>query len=270
MNISLFDFEEKFKSITIISLKDCSSKDYKESRYTILGYRADDIKSFIYKPYLELETKSKIEFLNSIILYSKISESVSWALYKLEEFNIEELIQNKNILLNWANIIENWWHCDQLSSIYNQILDNHRLFFKELQSFNSFSYPWHRRLSVTSLYYYAKNCKKPLPLEMTLPLIERLLSDEHYYVQKAVGWTLREMSQINYEHTLKFLKIHAKHIAPAGFSTALEKIKEKDKTYIKELRKKDNSNPHEFEAHHTPFSISSHKLKEDIHNHLRN
>ncbi|MFT4244246.1 MAG: DNA alkylation repair protein [Candidatus Woesearchaeota archaeon] len=269
MNISLEHFEEEFKSITTTSLKDCSSKDYQQTRYVLLCYRAQDIKSFVYEPYLELNDISKIEFLNSIILHSQISEIVTWALYEVDKINIEILIQQKKILLNWANSIENWWHSDQLSSIYNKILSNNRIFFKDLRQFNNFSSPWHRRLSITSLYYYAKSCKDPLPLEMTLPLVEKLLVDENYYVQKGIGWTLREMSQINYNQTLEFLKIHTKHIAPAGFSAALEKINEKDKEYIKQLRKKENSNPHEFEAHHSPLTIKYHKLKLDIHNHLR-
>lgn len=269
MNISLEHFEEEFKSITTTSLKDCSSKDYQQTRYVLLCYRAEDIKSFVYEPYLQLNSISKIEFLNSIILYSKISESVIWALYEVDKLDIELLIQQKKILLNWSYIIENWWHSDQLSSIYNKILSNNRIFFKDLQQFNDFSSPWHRRLSITSLYYYAKSCKNPLPLEMTFPMVEKLLFDEDYYVQKGIGWTLREMSQINYNQTLEFLKIHAKHIAPAGFSATLEKITQKDKEYIKQLRKKENSNPHEFEAHHSAFTIKSHNLREDIHNHLR-
>lgn len=268
MHISLKDFETQFTSLNPKSLKDCSSADYQNTKYKVLCYRAEDIKGFSYTPFDELPENSKLEFLNSIILHSSISESLIWALYKAEKLDIDTLISNKKMLLNWSYMIENWWHSDQLSSIYNKILDNNRVFFKDLQAMSNFSSPWQRRLSMTSLYYYAKNCKNPLPVEMTLPLIEKHLHDEEYYVQKGVGWTLREMSQINYKQTLEFLKVHAKHIAPAGFSAALEKIDAKDKEYIKQLRKKDSSNPHEFEAHHSN-TIKSHHIKHDIHNHLR-
>ena len=125
---------------------------------------------------------------------------------------------------------------------------------------NKFSSLWQRRLSITSLYYYAKQCKNPIDVKLALPLVEHLLLDDEYYVQKGVGWTLREMSQIDYKKTLEFMKIHVKHIAPAGFSASIEKLNEEDKQYIKDLRKKEKSNPYEFEAHEEN-TIKSHYLK---------
>ncbi|MFP4402402.1 MAG: DNA alkylation repair protein [Candidatus Nanoarchaeia archaeon] len=257
---SLQDFETQFKQHPISTLKDCSSQDYQESTYTMLCYRANDIKSFQYMPYSNIENQSKLEFLNSLIVHSTISEVVTWALYEVELFEISELITQKKMLINWSYQIENWWHCDQLSSIYNKVLSSKRIFFKDLLAMSNFSSLWQRRLSLTSLYYYAKQCSNPLPLDMTLPLVEKLLLDEEYYVQKGVGWTLREMSQIDYDKTLDFLKIHTKHLSSASFSAAIEKLNAEDKLYIKELRKTQNSNPHEFQAHES-HEINYHHLK---------
>jgi 3-methyladenine DNA glycosylase AlkD len=263
---SLQDFEIKFKDNPVSSLKDCSTSDYQESSYTILGYRAHDIKSFQYPPYNQLPSQAQFEFLNTLIIHSQISEVVTWALYKVEECDSNELINNKRMLINWSYTIGNWWHCDQLSSIYNTLLSSHKIFFKDLQSLNTFSSAWQRRLSITSLYYYAKLCKNPIPLKMAIPLVEKLLLDTNYYVQKGIGWTLREMSQIDYNETLTFMRIHAKHIPTAGFSASIEKLHSNHKNELKQLRKKEESNPYEFRAHEDE-SIQYHHLK---HHHREN
>lgn len=260
MNFTLQEFESAFKNHSNYKTKKCSTKDYKSSKYKILSYRNSEIQSFKSEEYDLLDNREKLEFLNHIILYSSISECVSWAFYKTQDLPTQELISNKRLIFNWSYTIENWWHCDHLSSIYNSILSKDRLFYKELQAMNKFSSLWQRRLSITSLYYYAKVCVNPIDIKLALPLVEHLLLDEEYYVQKGIGWTLREMSLIDYQITLDFMKLHAKHIPSTGFSTSIEKLANKDKEELKHIRKQNSSNPHEFKGH-SDNTINHHPLK---------
>lgn len=244
------EFEYEFKKIEYSKLKDLTSQDYKESKLKFLGYRAPEIKSFKYQYYLELyDIEEKVSFLEIIFKQSKYSECKSWALYELDKIDVQELVLYKPILISMVDYVENWWHCDQLSSICFKLLQVNRIFFSNLQSFSRYSSLWHRRLSLTSLYYYAKQNSNPIPYEMGISIVESLLNDEEYYVQKAIGWTLKEMSELYYDKTLKFLQIHIKHIPSAGYSTSLEKLKNKDKVELQEIRKRGVSNKYEFHAH---------------------
>ena len=248
MNSQLRVFETQF-SKTYESVKVNTTRDYKESKYQFLGFRAKDVRKFKYEYYSNLSSDLKIQFLEILIKQSQISEVVSWALYRLEEFSVDELIKYKIIIISFANYIENWWHSDQLSLIYAKILDNHKLLFQSLQHFNKSQNPWLKRLSLTSIYHYSISRISPLPFEMSSPLVERLLLDEHYYVQKGVGWILRELSNLYYDKTLHFLRLHIKHIKAITFATSIEKLKDVHKNELKEIRKKEVSNRYKFHSH---------------------
>jgi 3-methyladenine DNA glycosylase AlkD len=70
-----------------------------------------------------------------------------------------------------------------------------------------------------------------------LPLVEKLLDDEHYFVQKGVGWTLRELSVIYHDVTWQFLIKHHTRISGAAFTAAAEKLSPAKKEKLKDLRK---------------------------------
>ena len=70
-----------------------------------------------------------------------------------------------------------------------------------------------------------------------LPLVERLLFDEDYYVQKGVGWTMREACNVSPERAYRFVLRRAGDIHPDAFSAALEKMNATQKASIKERHK---------------------------------
>ena len=259
MNSQLKLFEKEF-SHSAKRGKSKDTSDYLDSRYEFLCFKAADVRKFKYEYYDKLDTEQKMVFLDILIKQSNISEVVSWALYRLDEFDIEDLIKHKRIILSFADMIENWWHSDQLSSVYSKMLDTHKVLFDSLRNFNNSQRPWLKRQSIVSLYYYSSMRKHPLPFEMAIPLVEKLLLDEDYYVQKGVGWTIRELSQLYYNKTLDFMRVHAKHISSTAFSTAAEKLEEQDKEELKAIRKKGVSNKYEFHGHRDE-EISDHDLK---------
>ena len=57
-----------------------------------------------------------------------------------------------------------------------------------------------------------------------MSLVENLLLDTDYYVQKAVGWVLHECSAIYPAQTLDFLTKQANKISAIAFTTAIKKL----------------------------------------------
>lgn len=68
-------------------------------------------------------------------------------------------------------------------------------------------------------------------------LITPLLSDEEYYVQKGVGWALREMYNAYPRETLFYFHEHIHEITSIAFTAAMEKMKPAEKDKLKALRK---------------------------------
>lgn len=146
------------------------------------------------------------------------------------------------VISRWSKRIENWAHSDSLSSLYVRILEQqqHKV-FPTLLRWNKSPHPWLRRQSVVSILYYSSARHAVLPFEKIIPLVKNLLHDEEYYVQKGVGWTLRELSNVHPGKTRKFLVEHAEHIHPAAFGAAVEKVSAKEKELLKALRRRHRS-----------------------------
>ena len=91
---------------------------------------------------------------------------------------------------------------------------------------------------MVGLLYYSQARSKVLPIGKMLPLAKNLIGDEDYYVQKGVGWTLREIGNLNQKQMLLFVKKHLNSLSAIAFSTAMEKIDSKTKLQFKQERKK--------------------------------
>lgn len=151
--------------------------------------------------------------------------------------NYELACKFREELLGWAGDLTNWAHSDGLSSVYVQFLETYgKPIDQRFRDWNTSENPWLRRQSVVSLLYYARQRKRPVSAGRVLGAIEPLLGDEHYYVQKGVGWTLREVYQVDEARTMKFIQKHLHAIQPAAYSAAVEKVSAAQKKVLRDLR----------------------------------
>lgn len=147
-------------------------------------------------------------------------------------------------LKKWAERIDNWAHADTLSGIYARILeDDPKLVYPTLLKWNSSSNPWFRRLSIVSLLYYSSQRSKVLPFKKIISLVKPQLDFDHYYVQKGVGWTLRECGNVYPDETFAFIERHVGKISATAFSAAVEKLTMKQRDQLKRLRKNQRRRP---------------------------
>lgn len=143
-----------------------------------------------------------------------------------------------NTLKSWVNRLENWEHADALCYLYSFLYETHpKLVEPTLRQWNTSKNSWKRRASIVSTIYYASKNRKAPPLKIVLSLIEPLLKDNDEYVQKAVGWQLRECYNLHPEKTLAFIKKHLTDLSAISFSYATEKLSKEQKAPLKERRK---------------------------------
>lgn len=151
---------------------------------------------------------------------------------------IEELHKKHKRLIKWANRIDNWAHSDELSSIYSKLLEyDQKSLLPTFEKWNRSKNPWLKRQSMVGLLYYSR-CRKQVPdVKLILRFIDRHIHDDHYYVQKAVGWTLRECWNIYPKQTFKYLCQNAINIPSGGWTAATEKLSKRDKELVMSLRR---------------------------------
>jgi 3-methyladenine DNA glycosylase AlkD len=156
---------------------------------------------------------------------AKYHESKMQSLYWLANIkDVDMLIDFWPVISKWADSIDSWDTSDNLSSIFTRLLERSKhIIYPTLVEWNVSKNPWHRRQSIVSLLYYSRLRKIVLPHNLLLPLIENLIDDPHVYVQKGVGWSLRECHNVHPQATKQFIRKHATHISAIAFSAAAEK-----------------------------------------------
>jgi len=141
-------------------------------------------------------------------------------------------------LSTWSSRVDNWAHADQLAGIYSSLLaQGNAGVYAQLAEWNATDDQWLRRLSLVSLIHYTGKNAVFLPPAHVLPLVSACLSDERYYVQKAVGWVLREMGRVYPQEIRDYLVAHLAHMSGIAFSRAIERRDEVERAAMSAARK---------------------------------
>jgi len=149
-----------------------------------------------------------------------------------------ELLEMWPVIVNWQDSVDDWGLCDALAKIYTKILEvNEAVVYTQLKAWNTDPDLWKRRQSVVSLLYYSRTKKRFLTFNQIEQLITPLLADKEYYVQKGVGWSLRELRNVYPDETFAWLKTHITLVSSIAFTIALEKIDDDARAELKALRK---------------------------------
>ena len=101
--------------------------------------------------------------------------------------------------------------------------------FRELLRWTRSANPWRRRIALYALHDFvlAKELDKPFRL------LEKLVYDEEFWVQRAVGTWLRECWKRDEPHTKAFLRRHAKGLPAIVITVATERA---PRAFREELR----------------------------------
>jgi 3-methyladenine DNA glycosylase AlkD len=187
-----------------------------------------------------LQLQEQLYIWDYIWHQSDVFEIKSQALFFLDKYysKVDALLL-WNTIKQWTSTIDNWAHSDGLSKIYSHMLELlGKNVYAQLEKWNTSSNPWERRQSIVSLLYYRRNRKVFLAFEAYISLIDLLLTDKNYYVQKGIGWTLRELLQQYESETFEYIMAHAHLITSTAYYATAEKMTETQKEQFKLLRKK--------------------------------
>jgi len=150
---------------------------------------------------------------------------------------VSETLQHHKLILGWLARVDNWAHSDELSSHYARMLEHDpQLLLPVFKKWNGAKNPWVKRQSMVGLLYYSRSRKKKPPVKTLLDSIERHIEDENYYVQKGVGWALREAWNVYPGPTYTYLRKNAGRIPPAGWTAATEKLSPAEKKDLSQRR----------------------------------
>ena len=202
-------------------------KNYMSTPYAFTyGLKVPDSRE-IAKEYKDLEMYDMYNLFDEL-WNSGNHEEMSLGIHILQLYRKKYNRETWEFLKKRLEKARTWDHVDWLATdIVSEMLVDGIIENKEIKEMAESRNPWFRRMAIESTYKLIKKNK----LDLTFLLAEKLVYDEDKFVQKGVGWMLREAGKRQRIGVRDFIIRHIDMKATA-FSYATEKMKE-----LREMRK---------------------------------
>ncbi len=206
--------------------------------------RVPEVRALLKTPLLKniqaLPNRQALDIWHHVYLNTPSYDLGSRALYFYQYKTLGKPEFNK--LKTWLKRVDCWEHSDDLSKIFADTLEQQPDWvLPVLSKWNRARNPWQRRQSVVALLEYTQKRKQVQPYDTLISFVEPLLDDQEYYVQKGVGWTLREIYNAYPEEMTAFFSDRYPDIKPTAWSAATEKLDKKLKKELNSRRKTSRS-----------------------------
>jgi len=202
-------------------------KGYMVTKLNLCGLKVPVMRTIAKKHIKGIDFKEAFPVIK-LLLKSKTFEDISVGLYMLEnyeDFLVEDEKYYWKFLENFIERIDNWCHSDYSCAVRNKLLQRNPKRISDLKKWASSKNPWKRRAALISLMKWCKGYSVVASKTDTLWIVNQLIEDKDYYVQKAVGWVLREVGVKYPDLVFNYLKKNDHKITSTIRSTAMEKLK---------------------------------------------
>jgi 3-methyladenine DNA glycosylase AlkD len=185
-----------------------------------------------------LSPAAQYEIIEHVWFKAVTFEARALALFWLDKQDVDFLVSKTKFLVAWVDRIGNWAHSDTYSGVLARIFEkNPQKLLTTFKSWNKHKNSWKRRNSLVGLMLYSRMRKKHPSFEICKSFIDSQLTAPEYYVQKAVGWTLREMYNVYPKKTYSYVKTNIKKVSPTAWYATSEKMSKTEKSILLKLRK---------------------------------
>ena len=188
-----------------------SMEKYMQDKFIFLGIRGPK-RTELYKKYFPATRKTKVIDWNFIeICWNREEREFQYAVvYYLK--TMQKFLKKGDISkLKYLVITKSWWDTvDLLSKIIGDVVNrNKELKTLMLEWSKKENDIWLRRVAILHQLSFKENVDKLL-LET---ILEDNLSDGEFFINKAIGWALRDYSKVNPEWVRKFIEKNRSEIA---------------------------------------------------------
>lgn len=187
----------------------------------------------------DLDDDAQWKHLEQLWFESGVWDIMSIVLYSTEKrFRKADKKQLFIRLVSFLDRVDNWAHSDFISSLFGKLaahLEDDILAL--MRRWNTSKKSWERRQSVVIISYYLRNKKQSVGFHELVALVTPLHADTDYFVQKGVGWALRDLGKKYPDEQLAYLNEFVCDLSAPAYATAVEKIKPEIKDELKARRK---------------------------------
>jgi 3-methyladenine DNA glycosylase AlkD len=213
------------------------AQSYLGSPVPVLGVRVPRLRAMVAafrKAHRDLEVRDLNRLASSLWEGSTFEEkTLAISLFDAYPNLLDE--GSWEILDRWTGEATGWGLCDWLGlGPIAKIVHSQLGRFREIVRWAKSENLWRRRIAVYAMrdFVFAGELDRPFQV------FERLLYDDEFWVQRAVGTWLRECWKKDRKRTEALLREHARGLPPVTISVATERA---PKTFRRELRQRANA-----------------------------
>lgn len=169
--------------------------------------------------------KDKLFRLVNNLWKSSYHEEKTLALKLLEAYNSYLSLKDMQLLEEMLKHSSGWAHIDEISChLVSAILAKNKKAFNYLREWSDSDNFWMRRAAVISQILLFREGKGDKVL--FFEIAEKLLPEKEFFIRKAIGWTLREMSKVDPESVAGFLKKYKEKASPLTIREGARRLPE--------------------------------------------
>jgi len=213
---------------------DPRAQEYLGSPYPVLGLSSPQLKGILaafVRAHRDLEAGT-VNALADSLWRGKVTEEKWAGISILARYRKAWDDSSWRMADRWIDDAVGWGLCDSLGSgPVADMLHTNPARYREVLRWTRSKNFWRRRISTYAMRAFVRAGE----LDKPLALLERLLYDEEFWVQRAVGTWLRECWKKDERRTAAFLRKHARGLPPVTITVATERA---TKAFRDELRRR--------------------------------
>ena len=209
-------------------------KRYLKSPYKFYGVR----KPFIDRIALQFKRQNVdispalLDGLINSLWKSDYHEEKSLAIALLRHFSQKWHTGTLNLVDHIVGEVTGWDHLDELAiHVLGPLIHKGHAPISYLETCVDNSNVWKRRAALIAQISYLRKGEGDIALQFNLCL--KHLHEKEFFIRKAIGWSLRELSKKKPEEVFEFLKTHKMQISSVTFREASRNLPVQFKSQLK-------------------------------------
>jgi len=175
---------------------------YMQNKFVFLGIPKPKLKEII-KPYIKEGKKHELDWKFINICWNKNYREAQYVAIEYLDCFIKLLTDKDLPNLKKLIVTKPWWEtADSIDAIVGKIILNYKQLEKEMLKWSTDENIWLRRVAIDFQLQYKEKTNQKL-LEQ---IIVNNFGTDEFFINKAIGWSLREYSKINQKWVKDFIK----------------------------------------------------------------
>jgi 3-methyladenine DNA glycosylase AlkD len=193
---------------------------YMQNKFTFLGIQKPLLKEAV-KQYLKDGQKYDLDWHFVSLCWQKDYREAQYVAIDYLNQNIKKLTEDDLPKLKELIIQKSWWETvDSIDAMIGSIVQKNLELEKDMLEWSENENIWLRRVAID----FQQEYKEKTNTELLEQIIKNNLGSNEFFINKAIGWSLRDYSKINQEWVRNFLKKYEDRLSKLSIKEASKYI----------------------------------------------